>query len=270
MRLLFILSLFAAMQAGQPAAHKQSDPIEENELGEFLAQQNDCTADQIYFSVLEHFDFLSKGYDQAVVVASTCMTGTAGPDIHSVYTRDAKGELEQLKFEEVKPAHRVLFGNSNSTFVIEDGLIVERYGDTSDRDDPLVIKYKWDPAKREFVAVSVDAAKPYPTSYDCEKAEKDQDETAQAICYVKPLADLDLHLAKTYKAYLAALDAASRKSSIQEQRDWLAERNKKCTIYKWWVECLTESYNKRITELQRRIAEQKTPASARASTPRSD
>lgn len=208
---------------------------------------------KIYVWKVGQFDFLGKGYDQAVVVASTCMTGTAGPDVHSVFTRDANGELQELKIEEVKLEHRVLFGNANSTFRIENGLLVQVFGDTSDREEPLVIRYKWDAAKEQFTAVFVAAAKPYPTSYDCAKAEIAQDETAQAICYVKSLAELDIELAKIYKAYIDVLMPAERKKAIEEQRAWLTKRNADCGIYKWWVECLTDRYNARIAELRQRI-----------------
>lgn len=254
MKLLWLVLFVSPMQNAQQPAHKPSDPIEEAELSAHLAEEYGCEANQVYFWKLEHFDFLGKGYGQAVVVASTCMTGTAGPDVHSVYTRDEHGQLQELRIQEVKLPHRVLFGNPNSTFRIENGLLVDVYGDTSDRDDPLVIKYKWDAANYQFVAVSVVAAKRYPTSYDCDKAEKDGDETALAICYVKSLADLDLELAKTYRTYLGSLSVDSRKAAVQEQRTWLEQRNKKCVIYKWWVECLTEAYTKRIAEFKEKTA----------------
>jgi len=266
MNLLGIVFLLASAFGTQQPAHKPSDEIDEDELRVYLAKQYECEPDQIYFSGVEQFDFLGKGYDQAVVVASTCMTGTAGPDVHAVFTRDEKGELKQLAMQEnaqeVKVGYRVLFGNANSDFRIENGLLVDVYHDTSDRDEPLVIKYKWDAAKEMFVVASVVAAKRYATSYDCDKAEQGQDETAQAICYVETLADLDVELSKFYKRYLAGLAAEARKAAIAEQRSWLKERNKDCIIYKGWVYCLTESYNKRIAELKKEIDEQKkmTPA----------
>jgi uncharacterized protein YecT (DUF1311 family) len=238
-----------ALSQGQPPAHKQSDEIEEDELAQYLAKQNDCERpDQIYFWSTERHDFLGIGYDQTIVVASTCMTGTAGPDVHSVFTRDQKGELKELEFE-TPDLHKypVLFGNTNSAFRIEGDLLVDAYHDTSGRDDPLVIKYKWDGEKHKFEPVKIDAAKPYTTSYDCSKAE----DTALAICYVETLADLDVELANVYKAYLHTLDAQSRKHAVEDERHWLAERDRSCAIYKGWVGCLEESYKKRIAELQK-------------------
>ena len=263
MHLILLISLLLALSPAQQQTHKQSDEIEEDELAQYLAKQNDCERpDQIYFWSTEGHDFLGVGYDQTIVVASTCMTGTAGPDVHSVFTRDQKGELKELEFE-TPDLHKypVLFGNTNSAFRLEGDLLVDAYHDTSGRDDPLVIKYKWDSEKQKFVAVQIDAAKPYTTSYDCAKAA----DTALAICFVESLADLDVELAKVYKTYLHTLDAESRKRAVEDERHWIAERDRSCGIYKWWVECLEESYKKRIAELQKQTeAVQKTNQSGSA------
>ncbi len=254
---LCLFAVFLLFSGGPQQAHKQSDAIDEDDLRNYLAKQNDCEYDQIYFSVLEQVDFLKKGYKQAVVVASTCMTGTAGPDIHAVYTRDAGGEIKELPMQEVKLPHTVLFGNSNSTFRIGEGILVEVYGDTSERDDPLIVKFRWNVEKEIFEIIAVEAAKRYPTSYDCDKAEKIGDGTALAICYVEQLADLDIDLAELYKSYLSGLSEQDRKSAIAEQREWLQERNKSCGIYKMWVDCLDSAYKKRIAELQGRLEQKK-------------
>jgi len=252
---LFALAVFCGAAAQQ--AHKQSDEIDEDDLRTYLAKENGCEYDQIYFSVLERADLLKKGYNQAAVVASTCMTGTAGPDIHAVYTRDAAGEIKELAMQVVKLPHQVLFGNSNSEFRIGDGVLVEVYRDASDRDDPLVVKYRWNPEKEIFEIIAVEAAKPFPTSYDCDKAEKAGDETGLAICYVEQLADLDIELGKLYKSYLRTQNETERETAVAEQREWLQERNKSCGIYKMWVDCLAEAYKKRITELQSKIEQKK-------------
>jgi uncharacterized protein YecT (DUF1311 family) len=224
-------------------------------VAEIITKQYDCTQpDQIYFWKTELYDFLGVGYDQIVVVASTCMTGTAGPDVHSVFTRDEKGELKELEIEPLDwGKYNVLFGNSNSSFSIENGLLVDSYHDTSDRDNPLVVQYKWNAEKQKFVIVKVDAEKQYTTSYDCAKAK----ETALAICYVETLADLDVDLATLYKKYLTTLNPESRKQAVQDERNWIAERDHSCGIYKMWVDCLEKSYQARIAELQKRLEMQK-------------
>jgi len=252
--LIILAFVTLALLPAQQPAHKQSDEIEEDELAQYLAKQNDCQPDQIYFGSTEEHDFLGVGYNQVVVVASTCMTGTAGPDVHSVYTRDERGELKELEMEALDwNKYKVLFGNSNSAFSIEGELLVESYHDTSDRDNPLVVKYKWSAEKQKFVIVNVEAAKPYTTSYDCTKAK----DTALAICYQETLADLDVDLAKLYKQYLATLDPEARKQAVQDEKHWLAERDRSCVIYKGWQPCLEESYKTRITELQKRIEQAK-------------
>lgn len=250
MHLIPLIALTLALSPGQQTAHKQSDEIDEDDVRDYLVKQNECPPDQIYFEMMEGYDFLGVGYNQMVVVASTCMTGTAGPDVHSVYTRDEEGELKELEMEvpDLK-RYPVLFGNSNSSFTLENGLLVDSYHDTSDRDNPLIIKYKWNAARQKFVTVKIEAAKPYRTSYDCTKAT----DTAAAICYVETLADLDVDLAEVYKKYLATLDVPARAEARQGQRDWLAKRDKECPIYKGWVGCLEEMYKARIAELQKEI-----------------
>jgi len=254
---IFLLVFSILIASKQQGTHQQSDPIEEDDLRTYLAKHSDCQVDQIYFSSVDQVDFLKAGYDQAVVVASTCMTGTAGPDVHAVFTRDEDGEIKELAMQELKLPHAVLFGNANSEFRIGDGVLVEVFHDTSDRDDPLIVKYKWNAGKQIFEIVSVEAAPQFKTSYDCARAEKDQDGTALAICYVESLADLDVELAEDYRAYLALLNAEERKKVAEDQRAWLKERNQGCVIYKGWVECLDEAYKKRIAELKAAIKEKK-------------
>ena len=200
-------------------------------------------------------------------MASSCMTGTAGPDVHAVFTRDADGEIKELKMQEVKLPHNVLFGNSNSELRIDDSVLVEVYHDTSERDDPLIVKFKWNPAKELFEIVDVQAAPTYKTSYDCTKAEEHADGTALAICYVESLADLDVELAERYKAYLARLDDQGRKKAVEEQRAWLKERDKNCAVYKMWVDCLEGAYKKRIAELQIEIDNAAVKATPREKAP---
>jgi uncharacterized protein YecT (DUF1311 family) len=257
MKLNFLLLLSLIFASVPQNTHQQSDKIDEDDLRQYLAKDNDCQLEQIYLSVLEQVDFLNVGYPQAVVVAGTCMTGTAGPDVHSVFTRNAQGEITPLPMQELK-LPPVLFGNSNSTFRIAEGILVEVYGDTSDREDPLIVKYRWNSNSHIFEIIAIEAAKPFPTSYDCDKAEKDGDGTALAICYVESLADLDIELAKLYKDYRNTLNGEEQKKLAAEQRAWLQQRNESCGIYKRWVDCLDEAYKKRIAELQSRRDSQKT------------
>lgn len=57
-----------------------------------------CMADQkpIYINSVKYFDFDGDGKDEAIVRASSCFTGTAGPDINSVYKLLPSGQVIQL------------------------------------------------------------------------------------------------------------------------------------------------------------------------------
>jgi uncharacterized protein YecT (DUF1311 family) len=236
-------SILASAQA------QKAKPISEEELGKWINQQNDCSADaKPYFWRLDYYDFKGDGDQEAVVVASTCETGTAGPDVHSVVGRNASGELVELKIPEVdKSAYDSMFGNRNSDLSVEEGLLVQTFQDDVQRDPPLIIQYKWN--GKEFAIVSIKKTGVFKTSYDCAKAES---ETEQAICHVKELAALDVQLGTLYKSVWAKLSSTERLSLRAEQREWLTERDKECPIYKGWVGCLTDAYQKRIEELKKR------------------
>lgn len=179
--------------------------------------------------------------------------------MHAVYKRGADGKLVELPFLNAKgdpalsndpaadDAKYPVFGNSNFTLAVENGMLVVRCGDSSDRDEPLTIWYKWDGAK--FIVNHIKAQGPFPTSYDCAKAANEQD---RAICYSPSVAALDVQLSQVYRAALQKLPAEKKQELRAQQREWLAHREKKCTIYKWWVGCLTDLYTKRIAELKQR------------------
>ena len=78
---------------------------------------------------LEYFDLTRDGQEEAIVVASTCMTGTAGPDVHSIFTRDSTGKVAELPFQREeaqtlsfnKKRRLPVFGNPNYTLRVENG-----------------------------------------------------------------------------------------------------------------------------------------------------
>jgi len=257
LRTLFLTALsFLLCQAPEPAKK-----ITEAEIKTFInssAGVDECESlDQIYINHFESYDFVGDGQPQAIVVASTCMTGTAGPDVHAVYKRGANGKLLELPFLNAKgdpplsndPAANgdkyPVFGNPNYTLTVENGKLVVRWGDSSDREEPLVIWYKWNGTK--FIVDHAKIQGPFQTSYDCAKATKELD---RAICYSPSVAALDVQLAQAYKAALQKLSPEKKQELQTKQREWLAQREKQCTIYKWWVECLQDSYTKRIAELK--------------------
>jgi len=252
--LLFVLSLLFVQT--QESAKK----ITEAEIKSSVNNQagaDECESlDQIHVDHLEYYDLIGDGQQEAIVVASTCMTGTAGPDVHAVYKRGADGKIVELPFLNAKgdppfseqSKERIpVFGNANYTLRIENGKLIARWGDSSDRKEPAVIWYKWDGAK--FVVDHKKVEGPFATSYDCAKATKELD---RAICYSPGVAALDVELGQVYRAALQKLPAERKQELQNQQREWLARREKQCTIYKWWVECLKDLYTQRIAELKQR------------------
>lgn len=231
--------------------------ITETDIKSAINSQSDVeeceSLDQIHIDHLEYHDFIADGQQEAVVIASTCMTGTAGPDIHAVYKRDADGKVVELPFRHAegdpffnRNGWKIpVFGNANYGLAVENGELVARWRDSSDREAPLVVWYKWDGKKFVLDHMKVDG--PFPTSYDCAKATKELD---RAICYSPSVAALDVQLGQAYRAVLKQLPPDKKPELQSQQREWLSRREKECTIYKWWVDCLKDLYTKRITELK--------------------
>jgi len=232
-----------------PLQAQKAKPITEEELRPWINEQFGCEPnDKPYFWKLDYYDFKGDGNEEAIVVASSCATGTAGPDVHSVVGRDASGALTELKLPEVdKSAYDSMFGNRNSDLTVNDGLLVETFADDVQRESPLIIRYKWN--GNEFAVASIQKTGVYKTSFDCAKA---ANETEQAICHTKELAGLDVQLGDIYKSVFTRSSTSERVALRSEQREWLAGRNKECLIYKSWVGCLRELYQKRIEELSKR------------------
>lgn len=182
----------------------------------------------------------------AVINGSSCLTGTAGPDIQDIYRMGEDGHPKKLSLPPIdESATGQLFGNRNYTMAWENNQLVERYNDTSGRPDPLVIRYDWKDGA--FSLAEIVAAPSYQTSYDCATATEEHE---KAICYVPELAALDTQLAAIYKSRLATLAGDEKAAFIQQQKNWLENRNKECTMYKWWVECLAGEYRDRIADLE--------------------
>jgi uncharacterized protein YecT (DUF1311 family) len=228
---------------------QKAKPIDKKEIADWFNKKYDCPEESpFYFWKLEYLDFKGDGSKQAIVVALTCEGGTGGPDVHSVLSRNSDGELEELKIADVEPkTYDNMFGNGNYTLSVENGLLVATFGDDPDRDTPLIIKYKWN--GKEFAVASIQKTGVFPTSYDCTKT---LTEVENAICHVDSLAHLDVELSDLYRSLLAKLSGREREVLREEQRKWFAARDKSCSIYKGWVSCLSDYYQKRIDELKKR------------------
>ena len=257
MKALHSLAILAFFSFASSVLAQKAKRIEKAELSKWINQKYDCSADApVYFYRFDHHDFLGDGDEQAIVVASSCESGTGGPDIHSVFARDSDGELEVLKIAEVDPkTYDNLFGNRNCDLVAENGLLLANIEDDPDRSlIPLIIRYKWN--GKEFAVDSIHKTGVYPTSYDCTKT---LTEVENAICHVKELADLDRELGAIYKALLAKLSPTDSAAVRVEQRAWLSSRENHCALYKGWISCLTDYYQQRIDELKKRSVASQTP-----------
>lgn len=126
------------------AAREEPRKITEGEIKSAINERSDvdqcASLDQTQINHLEYFDFTGDGRPEAVVVASTCMTGTAGPDVHADYARGPEGKLIELPFLDARgdppyPNGRApVFGNPNYGLTVEDGELVVRWRDSSDRE----------------------------------------------------------------------------------------------------------------------------------------
>jgi uncharacterized protein YecT (DUF1311 family) len=242
----------------QQTAAKHSKRVSQDDVIAAINAQSDCTnpanktlpAEQLRLDHVEYFDFKGDGIEEAVVVASTCMSGTGGPDIHAVYGYDAKGNIYELPFAtpdrsgDMDPArYGMLFYNINYELTVERGLLVKAFYDSTGRDRPLVIRYQWD--GKQFVEDSVQKTGPFKTSFKCDKAAY---ESEKQICYVKLLADLDVELARLYQQQLRNASAEQQQVFRKAQRAWLEKRDNECN-FKFSAQCLEELYKNRVAEL---------------------
>jgi hypothetical protein len=137
--LVMAVPLFTVAQVRPPK-------ISEDEIKRHFSKA-DCEG--VNINHLEYFDFTGDGQDEAVVLASTCATGSAGPDVHAVVTRQPDGSLADLEIPDLSEKQQnALFGGIFYEISVKDGLLVETYHDESGRLNPLVIKYRWEGARQ--------------------------------------------------------------------------------------------------------------------------
>jgi uncharacterized protein YecT (DUF1311 family) len=246
MKTALIFALLIA-GAGQNAAQDRKKEISKDEVTQYIAKASSCDAGDITINSFEHFDFAGDGIGQAIVVASTCNTGTAGPDVHAVFVRQPDQSLAELKIHQTNESKGVLLGRVFYDLNANDGLLVETFHDTSGRSDPLVIKLRWNSQQREFQTASVKAAQPYHTSFDCAKAKTDVE---NAVCYVQELAFLDVRMSGTYAQLQDQLEGADADTLVHEQKEWLEKRKVICAP-DWDISnCLETLYRARNLELE--------------------
>jgi uncharacterized protein YecT (DUF1311 family) len=236
--LLVAVPLFTVAQVRPPR-------ISEDEIKRHFSKA-DCEGVEI--NHLEYFDFTRDGQDEAVVLASTCATGTAGPDVHAVVTRQPDGSLAELKIPDPSEKQQAaLFGRIFYELSVKDGLLVETYHDESGRPNPLVIKYRWIGPDKEFQVADVKVAPRYQSSFDCDKAKT---AVENAICYSSTVASLDVAVDRTYRTWLDNLNNADSDILKKEQKDWLRKRDLLCGNDTQVISCLEVLYRARVLELE--------------------
>jgi len=232
-----VLSAFG--QQGKPE-------ISEGEIEKHFSKSPECEGFDI--NSLEYFDFTGDGHDEAIVVASTCATGTAGPDVHAVLSREASGSIVELRIPEPTEKQQAsLFGRVFSELGVEDAQLVATYHDESGRDNPLVIRYRWNGRDKEFQVAAVKVAPRYQTSFDCDRAKT---AVENAICYSPEAASLDLAVQQSYSNWMEHLSDADSDVLKKEQKEWLRKRDLICGDDYEVFHCVATLYGARLLELQ--------------------
>src|SRR6202011_4727282 len=112
--------------------------IEEDEIKN-LVKNPECKGVTIYS--LEYFDLAGEGNDDAIVVASTCAPGTAGPDVNPGLRRPQGGSLLDLKIgEPTEKQQTALFGQVFYELNVNSGLLVPTYTEELGRTHQLHIQ----------------------------------------------------------------------------------------------------------------------------------
>jgi uncharacterized protein YecT (DUF1311 family) len=243
------MSLLGLMSLSLPEASSAS--VRQFDFADYLSQKYapDCGKRAIEINSVSFADVDGDGSDEALIVASSCLTGTAGPDIHAVVRFDKSGQLRDLPIDDAKgrfKGRRIydgLVGNRNYSLEFRDGVLLERFMDTSGRAAPLTLRFRW--TGRRFRLVDVERARTFRASFDCATAHSDAENT---ICGNAELAEADRQLATLYKSLLGRLSTVERRRLMNEQKRWLAERDH-CT-YKSVDECLRKAYSDRLAALR--------------------
>jgi len=226
-------------------AQQRPPKISEDEIEKHVSNP-DCQG--VTIDSLDYFDFAGNGNEDAVVVASTCATGTAGPDVHAVLRRQPDGSISELKVPEPTQEQRAaLFGRVYYDLRAKNGLLVETYDDESGRHDPLVIKCRWNVRDNEFQIVETNVPPRYKTSFDCDKAKS---AVENAICYSSTAASLDLGLDGAYRTWLDNLNNADSDVLMKEQKDWLRKRDVICGADRLAFQCVETLYRARLLEVE--------------------
>jgi hypothetical protein len=95
--------------------------IQKAEFGNDFLECVSPTHRAVYLYNAEYYDFDKDGKNEILVYASSCLTGTAGPDITKVYSIDTNGDLHEIK----KTHAQYKDSWKNFGITVENGKLVE-------------------------------------------------------------------------------------------------------------------------------------------------
>lgn len=145
--LLAVFAISPDSMGAAPASGPHAYQADKAALVKWITHESDCddSGQPAEINDLQYFDFDHDGRDELVVTASTCNTGTAGPDVHSVFFREPNGAFREFALPDVdRKYYQPMIGNRNFDVSIVRGAIVATWHDRSNRPlPPLVITYVW-------------------------------------------------------------------------------------------------------------------------------
>lgn len=124
----------------------------------------------VWINEVLYHDFDGDGTEEIVTTASNCHTGTAGPNVHSVYRLVSPTEVVALPIDESttfgdRDLYSDLVGNRNYFMYVDaQGRLVKEHHDEPGRPfelSPLVLYYEWDGARFELIRVDRDVRAGY-------------------------------------------------------------------------------------------------------------
>ena len=209
---------------------------------------------KVSIDLIKYFDLDKDGRDEAVITAQTCMMGTGGPDIHSVFYLDDSGSIREYEIDykpnestEITGVPMPLIGNRNYYLQVKDSLLCAVYWDGSGRKHPLSQYFNFESGK--FVLEKEVYGKTFPTSFDCSKAKSDREIVA---CSCDSIAEMDVELDSLYRLLLSKLNPGNKSRLRNEQLEWLQDFDK---VYAYkWLNDFSERYRARIEELKNKLA----------------
>ncbi len=208
---------------------------------------------KVSIDLIKYFDLDKDGRDEAVITAQTCMMGTGGPDIHSVFYLDDSGSIGEYEIDykpkestEITGVPMPLIGNRNYYLQVKDSLLCAVYWDGSGRKHPLSQYFNFENGK--FVLEKEVYGKTFPTSFDCSKAKSDREIVA---CSCDSIAEMDLEMDSLYRLLLSKLNPEDKSRLRKEQLEWLQDFDK---VYAYkWLNDFSERYRARIEELRNKL-----------------